>query len=94
MAKALWNGSVLAESDKTIIVEGAHYFPADAIKREFFQPGTLRTTCPRKGLANYYNVEVGGVVNPNAAWYFPAPKDAAKQIAGYVAFWKGIQVEE
>lgn len=94
MAKALWNGSVLAESDETIMVEGSLYFPVNALKREYFQPGTLRTTCPTKGLANYYSVEVNGKTNPNAAFYYPSPKDAAKHIAGYIAFWKGVEVED
>ena len=94
MAKALWNGSVLAESNETIMVEGNHYFPVTALKCEYFQPSTLHTSCPWKGLANYYTVEVNGKTNPNAAWYYPTPKDAAKSIAGYVAFWKGIEVED
>lgn len=94
MAKALWNGSVLAESTETIVVEGNHYFPANAIRTEFFQPSTLHTSCPWKGRANYFTVEVGGKINPNAAWYYPAPKDAAKHITGYIAFWKGVEVED
>ncbi len=93
MAKAVWNGVVLAESDATVIVEGNHYFPPDAIKREYFQSTDRHTTCPWKGLASYYDVAVDGQVNPGAAWYYPAPKDAAKAIAGYVAFWKGVKVE-
>lgn len=94
MAKAVWNGAVLAESDQTIMVEGNHYFPPDAIHNEYFKPSSIHSTCPWKGLASYYNVEVDGKSNPNAAWYYPTPKDAAKQIAGYVAFWKGVKVEE
>jgi uncharacterized protein (DUF427 family) len=93
MAKAVWNGAVLAESDQTIMVEGNHYFPPDAIHSEFFTQSSLHSTCPWKGLASYYNVEVEGKSNPNAAWYYPTPKDAAKEIAGYIAFWKGVQVE-
>ena len=93
MAKAIWNGAVLAESNKCEIVEGNHYFPPDAIKRQYFKPGTTHTTCPWKGQASYYDVEVNGQVNKDAAWYYPGPKDAAKRIAGYVAFWKGVKVE-
>ncbi|MCC6803533.1 MAG: DUF427 domain-containing protein [Anaerolineae bacterium] len=93
MAKAIWNGAVLAESDQTIVVEGNHYFPPDAINRTYFRPSDMHTTCHWKGLASYYNVEVDGKINPNAAWYYPTPKDAARQITGYIAFWKGVRVE-
>ena len=93
MARAIWNGAVLAESDQTIMVEGNHYFPPDTIKREYFRPSDMHTTCHWKGLASYYNVEVEGVTNNNAAWYYPTPKDAAHEIAGYIAFWKGVKVE-
>lgn len=93
MAKAVWNGVVLAESNETIIVEGNHYFPPDALHPEYFQSSDTHTTCSWKGEASYYNVQVEGQVNPGAAWYYPTPKDAAKQIAGYVAFWKGVKVE-
>lgn len=93
MAKAVWNGAILAESDQTIVVEGNHYFPPDAIHSEYFTPSALHSTCHWKGLASYYNVEVEGKTNANAAWYYPTPKDAAKDIAGYIAFWKGIKVE-
>jgi len=93
MAKAIWNGAVLAESDKTVVVEGNHYFPPDAIKSEFFKSSDMHTTCPWKGLASYYNVEVDGKTNNAAAWYYPTPKDAAKEITGYIAFWKGVKVE-
>lgn len=91
--KATWNGAVLAESDQTIVVEGNHYFPPDAVHREYFAESNTHTTCPWKGLASYYNVVVEGKTNADAAWYYPAPKDAAKQIAGYVAFWRGVKVE-
>jgi len=92
--KAVWNGAVLAESDATIVVEGNHYFPCDAIARQYFTPSDTHTSCPWKGLASYYHIEVGGRRNADAAWYYPQPKEAAKQIAGYVAFWKGITVSE
>jgi uncharacterized protein (DUF427 family) len=93
MAKATWNGVVLAESDATVIVEGNHYFPPEAVKREYFGDSRTHTTCPWKGLASYYTVTVDGKANPDAAWYYPAPKDAAKEITGYVAFWRGVKVE-
>jgi uncharacterized protein (DUF427 family) len=93
MARAIWKDAVLAESDKTIVVEGNHYFPPDSINREHFKPSSTHTTCSWKGTASYYNVEVNGAVNKDAAWYYPTPLDAVKQIAGYVAFWKGVQVQ-
>ena len=94
MAKAIWENTVLAESDKTIEVEGNQYFPPDAIKLEYFQPSDQHTTCPWKGRASYYNVAVNGKRNTNAAWYYSEPKPAAKEIQGYVAFWKGVKVEK
>ena len=93
MLKAVWNGTVLAESAHTEVVEGNHYFPPDAIYREHFRPSETHTVCPWKGTASYYDVVVGNQVNKDAAWYYPQPKDAAKQIAGYVAFWHGVKVE-
>ena len=94
MAKALWNGATLAESDSVEMVEGNVYFPPAAIKREYFQSSDTHTTCPWKGVASYYNVVVAGKNNPDAAWYYPTPKDAAKQIKDHVAFWKGVTVEK
>jgi uncharacterized protein (DUF427 family) len=91
--KAIWNNAVIAESDETIIVEGNHYFPATAIKSEYFQPSETHTTCGWKGEASYYNVVVDGEVNKDAAWYYPKPKEAAQNIENYVAFWKGVKVE-
>ena len=90
--KAMWNGAVLAESDQTVVVEGNHYFPPDSIHKEHFKPSDTHTECGWKGTASYYTVEVGGQKNPDAAWYYPEPKDAAKQIAGHIAFWKGVTV--
>jgi len=90
--KAIWNGAVLAESDRTVVVEGNHYFPAEAIKREYFRPSQTHTNCPWKGHASYYDLIVDGKTNPDAAWYYPTPKDAAIQIKDHVAFWKGVQV--
>lgn len=92
MVKAVWNGTVLAESDKTIMVEGNHYFPPESVRAEYMVESDRHTTCPWKGLASYYHVSVGGETNKDAAWYYPAPKAAAQQITGYVAFWKGVRV--
>jgi uncharacterized protein (DUF427 family) len=89
----MWNGAVLAESDDTIVVEGNHYFPANAINKEFFQESNAHTTCPWKGEASYYTVTVNGQVNKDAAWYYPNPKAAAANIKDRVAFWKGVRVE-
>ncbi|MBE9010163.1 DUF427 domain-containing protein [Pseudanabaenaceae cyanobacterium LEGE 13415] len=93
MARAIWNGTVLAESDRTEVVEGNQYFPPDSIKAEYFQDSSTHTTCGWKGVASYYNIVVNGQTNKDAAWYYPTPKDAAKNIAGYIAFWKGVKVE-
>lgn len=92
--KAIWNGAVLAESDDTVVVEGNHYFPAESLSREYFAPSGTHTTCPWKGEASYYTVQVGGQQNPDAAWFYPDPKEAAWQIRRRVAFWKGVQVAE
>ena len=94
MPRAIWNGRVVAESPTTVVVEGNHYFPADSIKREYFQPSATHTECPWKGTASYYTLAVGGQTNPDAAWYYPDPKRAAAQIRGHVAFWKGVTVTE
>jgi len=93
MAKAVWNGAVLAESDRCEMVEGNHYFPPDAVKREYLKPSDSHTVCPWKGTASYYHVEVGGQRNPDAAWYYPEPSVAARNIKDHVAFWKGVRVE-
>ena len=91
--KATWKGAVLAESDETVVVEGNHYFPAESVNREHFRESATHTTCPWKGLASYYDVVVGYEVNADAAWYYPEPKEAAKEIKGRVAFWRGVRVE-
>ena len=93
MPKAIWNGAVLAQSDRTEVVEGNHYFPPDSINKEYFQSSDTNTSCPWKGVASYYDVQVDGQVNKDAAWYYPSPKDAVKNISGYVAFWRGVKVE-
>jgi uncharacterized protein (DUF427 family) len=90
--KAIWKDTVIAESDRTIVVEGNHYFPPESLKKEFFQPSQTHTTCSWKGVASYYDVKVNGEVNKDAAWYYPEPKAAAAHIKGYVAFWRGIKV--
>ena len=92
MAKAIWNNVVIAESDNTIVVENNHYFPPDSIKSQYFQDSSTTSTCPWKGLANYKNVTVDGQVNKDAAWYYQDPKDAAAEIKGFLAFWKGVKV--
>jgi uncharacterized protein (DUF427 family) len=93
MPKAIWNGAVLAESDKCEVVEGNQYFPPDAINKDYFKESNTHTTCPWKGVASYYTIEVNGQENKDAAWYYPTAKDAAKNIEGYIAFWKGVKVE-
>jgi len=93
MVKAFWSGKLIAESDATVVVEGNQYFPRDAVKAEFLRPSSHTTVCPWKGTAHYYHVEVNGVQNQNAAWYYPDPKPEAEQIKGRVAFWKGVRVE-
>lgn len=94
MVRAIWNGQVVADSEQTVVVEGNHYFPPESLKTEFFQPSETETVCAWKGTANYYTLIVAGKSNPDAAWVYRTPKPAAKQIAGYVAFWKGVQIEE
>jgi uncharacterized protein (DUF427 family) len=94
MPRAIWNGAVVAESDRFETVEGNVYFPPEAIKREFFKPSATTSICPWKGEASYYTLAVGGKENPDAAWYYPDAKPAASNIRGYVAFWKGVTVEK
>ncbi|MFO0734550.1 MAG: DUF427 domain-containing protein [Labilithrix sp.] len=91
--RAIWKGAVLAESDDTVVVEGNHYFPEGALRREHFRPSTSHTTCGWKGVASYFDVVVGDDVNRDAAWYYPQPKEAAAHIRGRVAFWRGVTVE-
>ena len=92
--KAIMNGTVIAESDKTIVIENNHYFPPDSVRRQYLNESIHRSTCPWKGEAFYYDVLVEGKESKNAAWYYPQPKDAAKEIAGYVAFWKRVEVTD
>ena len=90
--KAVMNGVVVAQSNETIVIENNHYFPPAAVRKETLRESAHRTTCPWKGEAHYYDVIVDGVESKNAAWSYPQPKDAAKEIAGYVAFWKRVEV--
>ena len=90
--KAIWNKVKLAESDKTIVVEGNHYFPPESVNKQCFEESATHTTCPWKGVASYFDVVVDGQNNADAAWYYPEPKEAASEIKNYVAFWKGVEV--
>jgi uncharacterized protein (DUF427 family) len=94
MKKAIWNGQVIAQSEKTVMIEGNAYFPEDSIIKVHFKASDTHTTCPWKGVASYYNIEVDGQVNKDAAWYYPKTSDMAKSIEGYIAFWKGVTVQE
>jgi uncharacterized protein (DUF427 family) len=93
VARATWNGAVIAESASVEVVEGNVYFPPEAVRPEFLVASRTRTSCPWKGEANYYDVVVDGKGNHDAAWHYPDPKPAARHIAGYVAFWRGVTVE-
>jgi len=92
--KAVWNGTVVAESADTVVVEGNHYFPADALKREFTLPSNTKTMCSWKGQASYLSLFVDGDSNPDAVWFYPEPKEAAAEIRGHFAFWKGVRVSD
>ena len=92
--KAIWKNAVISESNKTDVVENNHYFPVDSVKKEFLTSSETHTSCPWKGKASYYNIEVDGKTNADAAWYYPEPKAAAKEIKNHVAFWKGVKITE
>lgn len=92
--KAIWNNTVLAESDQTKVVEDNHYFPPDAINSEYFQQSDTHTSCPWKGRASYFTIQVGEEKNEDAAWFYPHPKEAATEIKNYVAFWNGVKIEK
>lgn len=92
--KAIWNNQLIAESNETKVIENNHYFPPDSIKPTFFLESNTHTICPWKGEASYKSINVNGEINKDAAWYYPNPKDAAKEIKGYFAFWKGVKIEE
>lgn len=91
--KATWNGETLAESNETVVVEGNQYFPAGSINEIYFQPSETHTVCGWKGTASYYDIVVDGQTNKDAAWYYPETKPDAKNIEGYVAFWKGVEIK-
>lgn len=92
--KAIWNGEVIAESNETKVVEGNHYFPPESIKKDFFQKTDYQTKCFWKGTSDYYSLNVNGKTNENAAWYYPNPSEAAKEIKNHVAFWNGVEITE
>jgi uncharacterized protein (DUF427 family) len=92
--QAIWNNTVIAESHDTVVVEGNHYFPAAAIHRNYFKPSATTSVCPWKGTASYYSLDVNGKLNVDAAWYYPKTKEAASNIEGHIAFWKGVQLIE
>ena len=92
MPKAVWNGATIADSDDTVVVEGNHYFPREAVDASLLRASDTHTTCPWKGLASYYTLAVDGAENKDAAWYYPDPKPAAAEIKGRIAFWKAVQV--
>lgn len=92
--KAIWENTVVAESNETIVVEGNHYFPPDSIDSACFAPSDTHTTCHWKGVASYYHVKVGGKLNADAAWFYPEPSTAANSIRNYIAFWRGVTVVE
>jgi uncharacterized protein (DUF427 family) len=92
MARATWNGTTIAESDDTVVVENNHYFPRSSVRADVLHESDTNSVCPWKGTASYYSIEVDGAVNTDAAWYYPKPKDAAKQITDHIAFWNGVEV--
>jgi len=93
MARAIWNGRVIAESDRTETLEGIVYFPEGSLKREYFRPSSTTSTDPAKGQARFMNLLIDGQDNPDAAWYYPAPKPLARKLKGYVGFWRGVEIE-
>lgn len=93
MPKAIWNGAVLADSDRTVVVEGNHYFPPESLKQEYFRLSEVHSVCPWKGMASYYDLVVDGQINRGAAWTYPEPARPAQHIQGYIAFWRGVKVE-
>jgi uncharacterized protein (DUF427 family) len=92
MARAIWNGKVIAESDRTETVDGTVFFPEDSIRREYFRPSSTTSTDPQKGQARFMNLLIDGQDNPDAAWYYPSPKPPARRLKGYVGFWRGVDI--
>ncbi|KST68025.1 DUF427 domain-containing protein [Mastigocoleus testarum] len=93
MAKAIWNDTVLAQSNDTIVIDGNHYFPPDSVNKQYLKESNKHTICPWKGTANYYDIEVNEQINRDAAWFYPNAKEKAKHFENYVAFWRGVKVE-
>jgi uncharacterized protein (DUF427 family) len=91
--KAVWKGRVIAESNHTVLLEGNHYFPEESVNMEYLEKSNSHTTCPWKGEASYYSIRVNESINPDSAWYYPHPSDLAKNIKGYMAFWKGVKIK-
>jgi uncharacterized protein (DUF427 family) len=94
MPTATWNGTVIARSDDTVVVENNHYFPRESVREDLVRPSAVTSTCPWKGTASYLSLEVDGETNADAAWFYPEPKDAAAEIRDHVAFWKGVEVTD
>jgi len=92
--KAIWKGATIAESNDTVVVEGNYYFPMSTVNMEYMKPSDATTVCPWKGVASYYSINVGGELNTDAAWYYPEPKEAAKNIQKHIAFWRGVEIVE
>jgi uncharacterized protein (DUF427 family) len=92
--KATWNNTTIAQSDDTVVVEGNHYFPMASVEQQYLRPSDTTSVCPWKGTASYYSLDVNGAINADAVWFYPTPKDAAKEITDRVAFWKGVQISE
>ncbi len=92
MVQAVWNGQVVAESDDTVVVEGNHYFPRSSVREDVLRDSSHRSRCPWKGVASYFSLEVDGATNRDAAWCYPEPSEAAKEIAGRIAFWRGVEI--
>ena len=92
MARATWNGIVIADSEDTVVVENNHYFPLESVRQDVLRPSDYQTVCPWKGTASYYSLEVDGQLNKDAAWFYPEPKEAASEIKGRLAFWRGVEV--
>lgn len=92
--KVIWNGTVIAESNNTVVVEGNHYFPKSSVKMDILEPSETKSTCPWKGIASYYTISVDKQTNVDAAWYYPEPKEAARNIEGHIAFWRDVEITE
>ncbi len=92
--KAIWNNEVVAESSETIVIEGNHYFPPDSVKKDLLVESSTHTSCPWKGEASYYDIVVGDKTNKDGAWFYPEPKEKAKEIKDYISFWRGVRIQD